>query len=197
MCKPYLIIITGRPGSGKSSLARALGQRLCLPVISRDELKEGYVHTFGKSHAELPAETNKIVSELFFQTVNMLVAANVSLIAEAAFQHRVWEPYLNLLQEKTRMTILICSTTDDQTTMVRLINRGLNDPQHAYFHGDGDIGLARQGGIIEPAPYAEPHLAVPTIRIDTTGVYNPSLEELRKIIFKSADDQLGPMEERM
>ena len=54
MLKPYLIAVTGRPGAGKSTFAHALGQRAFLPVISRDEIKEGYVHTFGKSHAELP-----------------------------------------------------------------------------------------------------------------------------------------------
>jgi uridine kinase len=83
--KPYLIVVTGRLGSGKTTFATKLGGRLFLPVISRDEFKEGYVHTFGKRHAELPKETNKYVTELFFETIDRLLSANVSLIAEAAF----------------------------------------------------------------------------------------------------------------
>ena len=43
--KPKCIIITGQPGSGKTTLAKKLGERLWMPVISRDEIKEGYVNT--------------------------------------------------------------------------------------------------------------------------------------------------------
>ena len=39
--KPKCIIITGQPGSGKTTLAKKLGERLWMPVISRDEIKEG------------------------------------------------------------------------------------------------------------------------------------------------------------
>ena len=54
MNKPRLIAVTGRPGSGKTTLARALAQRLRLPAVIRDEIKEGYVRTQGCPCAELP-----------------------------------------------------------------------------------------------------------------------------------------------
>ena len=46
MEKPCLIVVTGMPGAGKTTFSRALGEALFLPVISRDQIKEGYVHTF-------------------------------------------------------------------------------------------------------------------------------------------------------
>ncbi len=42
--QPKCIIVTGRPASGKTTLAWILVKKLNLPLISRDALKEGYVN---------------------------------------------------------------------------------------------------------------------------------------------------------
>ena len=39
--KPVLLIISGPPGAGKSTLARVLSDYLCLPVLSVDLIKAG------------------------------------------------------------------------------------------------------------------------------------------------------------
>lgn len=183
MIKPYLIVVTGRPGSGKTTFSKELGQQFVLPVINRDEIKEGYVNTLGKSHSELPGDTNKVVTELFFKTITQLLSANVSLIVEAAFQHKLWEAQLNLLKEKTRMFILICKVHDDRIALERFINRGLANPMREYFHGDGVADLARRGIKLEVSQYDEPHLDIPTIHIDTMSDYKPSINTLKTIIF--------------
>jgi adenylate kinase family enzyme len=183
MPKPFLLVVTGRPGSGKTTFSRELGKQLFLPVISRDEIKEGYVHTFGKRHSELPEDTNKIVTELYFETITRLLAANVSLVAEAAFQHKIWAPQLELLKCKTRMYILICKVDDDRIALERFINRGLDNPLREYFHGDKGVDMARKGVKLEVSSYDEPRLDVPTFHIDTTGDYKPSIDELRDRIF--------------
>jgi tRNA uridine 5-carbamoylmethylation protein Kti12 len=65
--KPQCIIDSGRPGSGETILAAELSRRLCFPKVSRDELKEGYVSTFGVGHDQLPEDTNGKVNEVFFE----------------------------------------------------------------------------------------------------------------------------------
>jgi dephospho-CoA kinase len=45
MNKPLLIVITGRPSSGKTTLACIISKEIKCPVVSRDELKEGYINT--------------------------------------------------------------------------------------------------------------------------------------------------------
>ena len=37
--RPRLVLVTGAPASGKTTLADRLGPALCLPVLSRDRLK--------------------------------------------------------------------------------------------------------------------------------------------------------------
>jgi len=179
MTKPYLFVVTGRPGSGKTTFSKELGKQLFLPVISRDEIKEGYIHTFGKRHSELPEDTNKIVTELFFETITQLLSANVSLIAEAAFQHKLWGKQLCLLKKRTRMFILICKVQDDRIAIERYIKRGLDNPVREYFHGDKGIDIARNEVNLEVSPYDEPCLNIPTIHIDTTSDYDPTIYELK------------------
>jgi predicted kinase len=41
------VLVGGWPGAGKSTLAAALGPRLRLPVLAKDEIKEALVEEFG------------------------------------------------------------------------------------------------------------------------------------------------------
>lgn len=70
-----------------------------MPVISRDEIKEGYVNTYGIKHEQLPPTTNGLVSDFFFEIVNEYLDRNISVVIEAAFQHRVWEPRMPKILE--------------------------------------------------------------------------------------------------
>jgi len=173
--KPYLIIVTGRPGSGKTTFAKKLGNEIFMPVINRDGIKEGYVHTFGKRHTELPQESNKITTEIFFDILMGFINNNISVIAEAAFQHGVWSYMLKRFMEKARIYLLICKV-DDKVAHDRFTERSLNNPFREYFHGDKSIDLS-------VSSYEDPHFDIPTIYIDTTGDYSSSITELSKTIF--------------
>lgn len=178
MQKPRLIVVTGRPGAGKTTFARALSQAAHLPVVSRDEIKEGYVHTCGQGSANLPPETNAVVTGLFFEIVERLLKGGVSLIAEAAFQHRLWDARLTPLAAQAQIEILICRPGDDHVAHERYLRRGLEDPAREYFHGDPGIDLARRGIQPQLSAYDAPHLNVPTHFIDTTDGFDPSVDAL-------------------
>ena len=184
--KPQCIIVTGRPGSGKTTLAKKLGERLWMPVISRDEIKEGYVNTFGVKHDELPADTNGLVSDLFFVIINQYLADNISVVIEAAFQHRVWEPRIPKIVELAMPVIVLCCV-DDAVAARRHLQRGLENPNREFYHGDRRVAHYRQTGeILSPETYAAPQFNVPTIEVSTDGEYVPGIDEIvRQISFDS------------
>ena len=179
--KPKCIIIAGRAGSGKTTLAKKLGERLRLPVLSRDEIKEGYVNTFGVKH-EFPPNTNALVSDVFFDLVNHCLTNNVSVVIEAAFQHRVWEPRIRRIIELSSPTIIICSVADEVAAK-RHVERGLADPKREFYHDDKRVTHYRETGeMLPPADYEPPKFNLPTIEVSTIDEYIPSIDEIVKQI---------------
>lgn len=181
--RPLLIVVTGRPGSGKTTLAEKLAKKAHLPLVSRDAIKEGYVHTQGVPHAQLP-DGNLAATDLFFRMVETLLDGGASLVAEAAFQHRLWSDRLKPLMKKARIYVVICRTEEDSIAFGRYIRRGMEDPMREYFHGDDGVAQARQGFSVELPAYDPPQLDVPTFWVDTTDGYMPEIETLlREICF--------------
>lgn len=132
MSKPKLIIVTGRPGSGKTTLSKELARLVYVPVVSRDEIKEGYVNTFGVKHDELSEDANKTATQIFFNNIEFLLSNNISLIAEAAFQHNVWEQHITKLKELAEVSIIICNVEPDVAAK-RHLQRGLDDPKRSFI----------------------------------------------------------------
>lgn len=178
MKKPKCVIVTGRPGAGKTTLAKKLGERLGMPVISRDEIKEGYVNTWGVPHDQLPPSTNGHISQLFFQLVNSYLAAHVSVVIEAAFQHNVWQAQMPDILELSVPLIIECSL-NSVTAAHRHLQRGLNDPKREFFHGDTRVAHYKvTGEILPPDVYTSPQLGILTIQVGTRAEYVPDLDEI-------------------
>jgi hypothetical protein len=176
--KPKCIIITGRPWSGKTTLAGKLGERLWMPVISRDQLKEGYVNTFGVRHDELSPDTDGLVTDFFFRMVNQYLAGEISIVIEAAFQHKVWEPRIPKISELALPVIVLCSVDEILAARCHL-QGGLENPNREHYHSDNRVVHYRKTGeFLYHASYEAPKFDLPTIHVSTAEEYAPCLDEI-------------------
>ncbi len=164
---PFLIAVTGRPGSGKTTLSRRLAAELRCPAVCRDELKEGLVHSIDRGWPE-PDRIQWHVYAAFFDTVGLLLRRGVSVIADAAFQHGLWSQKLEPLQAVARVKIVRC-VVDPDVAHARSLERESSDPRWSHYHG------------APPAPdrtYDPPRMNLPTIDVDTTDGYAPGLSRV-------------------
>lgn len=149
-----------------------------MPLVSRDEIKEGYVNTFGVKHDELPPDANLRATEIFFDLVNRFLKNDVSIVIEAAFQHHVWEPRMPGIIEASSPFMIRCSI-DDAVAARRYLERGLAEPEREYYHGDNMVVQYRKTGEVLPyAPYTPPQFDIPIIHVSTDGEYFPSVVEI-------------------
>jgi predicted kinase len=179
MEKPLLIVVTGAPASGKTTLARMIAGKINCPLLSRDELKEGLINTLQLTHSQLNRSVDLHVYETFFETIELLIAKKISIVIEAAFQDKLWRPKLLSLLEKAAIRIILCNTSVP-LIKARFSNRLLQQPDREKFHGDRSINEEQFAALTEN--YTPVHIEAPTLLVDTTENYNPGLEEIIQFI---------------
>ncbi|MDJ0706332.1 MAG: AAA family ATPase [Leptolyngbyaceae cyanobacterium MO_188.B28] len=173
---PILVVVTGRPGSGKTTLAHALAREIRCPAICRDEIKEGLVNTTNNS-GEPGDDIAWKVYDVFFETLGLLLSHSITLVSEAAFQHKLWEPKLFQLEKIARIRIVHCAI-DPKLARSRFIQRALSDPKRTRFHNDGAMVEAIDGTEAPISNYKPPIFDAPTLTVDTSDGYQPKFEAI-------------------
>lgn len=158
---PPLIIITGPPGAGKSTLALQLSAALPCPLISRDAIRAGLV--WGDAQASDHASVN----HLFHTSVTHLLRHGSAVICEAAFQHPVWQTVVPDWQACAHI-VVICCHIDARTALQRISTRLHQQPWRTQIHQDPIYiaQLSQNSGLIDDFHYL--HITTPTIHVDTT-----------------------------
>jgi predicted kinase len=134
---PSLIVVSGPPGTGKTTLAHEIATVVGCPAICRDEIKEGMAHA---TPGFTPAQGDELTIRTlpaFFGVIELLLKAGVTTVAEAAFQDRVWRPRLTPLLPHARIRIVHCAL-DPEVAFGRIRRRRATD-RVREAHADPDV----------------------------------------------------------
>jgi predicted kinase len=97
---PLLVVVTGMPSSGKTTVAEGLAARLALPLIAKDEIKESLYESLGADDVAASARLGAAAYALIFGLARTMLASNVSLILEANFFHAQERDFMSLPEHR-------------------------------------------------------------------------------------------------
>ncbi len=177
MARPLLVVVSAPPGSGTTTLAHALARAIPCPAISRDEIKEGLVHAEDE-YTPAPGDALSYRTlDTFFGVVRFLVDAGVTLVAEASFQHRLWEPGLLPLLDSARVRVVHCRV-DAAVARERIARRADETPARRAIHGEYSLLQPFESFKLTFESFEPIALPVPSIEVDTTDGYKPTIAEI-------------------
>jgi predicted kinase len=174
---PVLVVVSGPPGSGKTTLAHRLAAAIGCPAICRDEIKEGMAHAVPGFTAGPGDELTRRTNPVFFAVLDLLLRAGVTTVAEAAFQDRVWRPRLEPLRDLARIRVVRCHAGAG-VAAARIIRRAQdNPPRRAHPGPRGQAEREAAHRAFRPVS-----IDAPALDVDTEDGYRPPFGQILSFI---------------
>lgn len=154
MLLPALLIVTGHPATGKTTLARALAAELMLPLVGKDMLKEVLFETIGWRDRAWSQQVGALALGLLYQCCGEYLAAGRSLVVESNFRRDLDTPRMCNLRARHpfRPAQLRCVAAGEVMAARYLarIAAGERHPGHCERPDAASVELVRSLGRIEP-----------------------------------------------
>ena len=131
MDTPFVIIVSGPPGSGKTTLAEKIADTFHLPMFNKDGIKELLFDTLGWSDREWSKRVGAATYAILYHVMERQLAAGASFIVESNFHAAQDTERFQALQEICRFTpFQVNCTADGDVLYERFKERAESGERH-------------------------------------------------------------------
>lgn len=131
MSKTLLIIISGLPCTGKTTLGRKIAKEFRLPFISKDDIKESLFDDLGWTDREWSKKIGAASYKLLYYYMDSLLSAGIPFIVESNFKPEFEnEKFLNLKEKYGFEPFQILCKTNGEILLERFKARSESGTRH-------------------------------------------------------------------
>ncbi len=131
MKENLIIIISGAPASGKTTLSKDLAQKFNLPVINKDEIKELLFNTIGIRDEEWGLKLGGASFELTYLFSEKLLQTGKPFIVEGNFDNRYsTKAFLDIRKRIPYKVVQLYCYCETYILYERFINRNNSGERH-------------------------------------------------------------------
>lgn len=145
----YCILVTGIPAAGKSTMAKGLSERLKLPVISKDIIKELLFDNVGFQSRAEKVKLGMASMEIMYYVAGQLMKAGQAFILENNFEYSSEQGMKNLLEKYQYSALTITLTGDYKVIYQRFLERE-NSPDRHRGHVVNDCYPEKEENRLNP-----------------------------------------------
>jgi len=176
---PNIIIVTGRPAAGKSTLAKWLSQELKLSLVSKDAIREELFDRLGWKDRKWAQQLGKASVDMMFYFARAQLEVGHSIIMDNSFFPPVSNPRFQALKEQYYAeSIQIVCDSDHETLFQRFKARAVLGTRH-LGHGDQDVLEGLYANLTDH-PLQILEIGGSLFEIDTTDFAKVNYQEILK-----------------
>ncbi|CAN5667313.1 hypothetical protein BH23CHL2_BH23CHL2_36610 [soil metagenome] len=173
--RPLLVIVTGPPASGKTSIAGEIATLLGVPAFHKDDFKERLADGIPGRGLAWSRQLGRVAYGMLFYAGEVLIGSKVSCLLEANFHPELGLPELQILAQGSIVAQIVCSG-DPDVLLGRYLARHADGVRHAV-HLDRD---ERRLKVLQADFRRDHRLDLPglVLRCDTTAAEPVDVDQL-------------------
>lgn len=171
--KPLLVLVSGAPGSGKTTFAGQLAKHMNLLHIERDRAFDSMLRTYG----DQPFNRQQDGIPAFYTFLQSMIAARISAVVDCTLYKNKSEKDLAPLLEQAHVVQVHCRAINDKQ---RFYEREAAKPGRAEWAAD----FMKHIEAIYPDVSEPLDLDCPCIEVDTTKDYQPTLDDVANTVLQ-------------
>lgn len=169
MSKSVIVLISGAPGTGKTTLGKKLSQKYKFPFISKDALKERMFDNLGWSDKAWSLKVSAASHRIMDYIIEEELKAEHSIIVESNFKQQVDSDRFRAFQAEYGCTLVqILCWAQGEVVYERFMNRMNTAKRHAGHVEAISPDEIRRGFLESGGKDAPLDIDGTTIELDTT-----------------------------
>lgn len=164
--RPLLLLITGLPCTGKTTIGRDVARRLGLPLFSKDQIKERLFERLGWSDRAWSRKASLAAFDLLHDAAAELLGAGRSVALDGNFDVELEATRYAALREATPFDLAQLFLTASVDAIVARFEARARHPGHVDQVMVDELAAAARAGRIRPLPLPGRLVAVDTTSFD-------------------------------